>query len=546
MSETIRIAALSSLEKIFPTDDVQNKIFISFSMLRNERFHFQIAVLAKQGDMLRFSIDSALSKYCSVSYIQMIPAGTNAPKKSDDYFIAKDKAEYPELLVPVNDGKITAAYDGLNTFWIELFSANGLPAGNHEITCSVEINGTKEKNTVQCTVIDAFLPKQKMIYTNWFHTDCLMQYYGFEAFSDEYWRVTENFLRRAAEYGMNCVLTPLFTLPLDTKIGGERPTTQLVDVTVIGKNQYTFGFSRLDRWIKMCDSCGIEYYEMCHLFTQWGAKHAPKIMAEKDGKTIQIFGWKTRASGKAYKQFLEQFARAILNYIDKKGIRKKCLFHISDEPAGAMIRTYKKASKIVHRYFTDVKIIDALSDFKIYKKGLIETPIPANDHIEPFIGEVPELWTYYCCVQADKNVSNRFFSMPSLRNRILGTQLYKYNVKGFLHWGYNFWFLQYSKGLIDPYKVTDAGGSFSSGDSFVVYPGENGMPLDSLRLHVFYDALQDMSALELLESKVGREKALQILENNLQIPITFSDYPHDEIWLLETRERINQAIQNTL
>lgn len=545
MSDKICIAAVSSLEKIFPNDNLAGKNFTHFSMLRNERFHFQIAVSAQKGDTIQFSIESPLSKYCRINYVKMIPAGTNAPKKSDDYFIAKDKTEYPELLEPIEENKIIAAYNGYNSFWIELYSPNNLPAGKYSVNCQVEINGIISETAVYCTVINDCLPKQDLIYTNWFHTDCLMQYYGFEVFSDEYWRVTENFLRRAAEYGMNCVLTPLFTPPLDTKVGGERPTVQLVDVTVTGKDSYLFHFDRLDRWIEMCDRCGIEYYEMSHLFTQWGAKHAPKIIAQKNGKSEQIFGWKTRAAGKSYKRFLKQFADAVLKYIDKKGIREKCLFHISDEPGGALIRTYKKASKIVHEYFRDVKVIDALSDFKIYKKGLIETPIPANDHIEPFIGKVPELWTYYCCVQADKNVSNRFFAMPSLRNRILGAQLYKYNVKGFLHWGYNFYFLQYSKGLIDPYKLTDAGGEFSSGDSFVVYPKKDGTPLDSLRLHVFYDALQDMMALKLLGSKIGKEKTLQILEEKCSEPITFSEYPHDEHWLLETREKINLLIQDT-
>ena len=132
--------------------------------------------------------------------------------------------------------------------------------------------------------------------------------------------------------------------------------------------------------------------------------------------------------------------------------------------------------------------------------------------------------------------------MPSARNRILGVQLYKFQVKGFLHWGYNFYFLQYSKGLIDPYKVTDAGGAFYSGDSFVVYPAKDGTPYNSLRLNVFYDAFQDMLALKLLESKIGREKTLAVLEDGLDKPITFSEYPRGDKWILEMRERINKKI----
>lgn len=536
----------SSLEKIFPNEPLPDSPLPALLVLKNEKADFQIAFSVQKGDTVSFSAGGELSAYLRFFTVRLIPAGLNAPKKSDDYFISKNKAEYPELLWPIAN-EFTAEYDGVNTVWCEIVPSPLLPAGEHTIDFQIQVSENAPMHcSIDITVIDAELPKQELIYTNWFHSDCLMEYYKIPVFSEKYWRVTESFLKRANEYGMNCVLTPLFTPPLDTQVGKERPTVQLVDVKATGKNQYTFGFEKLDRWLSMCDRCGIEYYEMSHLFTQWGAKHAPKIIADVNGETKQIFGWKTRAAGKEYSAFLHQFSAALIEYIDRKGIREKCLFHVSDEPSGLMIFSYKKASRIVHECFKGFKIIDALSDYRVFKMGLIELPVPANDHIKPFIGKVKELWTYYCCVQADHYVSNRFFSMPSARTRVLGLQLYKFDVRGFLHWGYNFYFSQYSKGLIDPYKVTDAGGSFSSGDSFVVYPGENGEPLDSLRLHVFYNGLEDMLALKLLESKIGKEKALAVLEEGLESPLTFRDYPHSAEWLLKTRERINRAIAENL
>lgn len=536
----------SSLEKIFPNEPLPENTLPALSVLKNEKADFQIAFSVQKGDTVSFSAGGELSAYLRFFTVRLIPAGLNAPKKSDDYFISKNKAEYPELLWPIAN-EFTAEYDGVNTVWCEIVPSPLLPAGEHTIDFQIQVSENAPMHcSIDITVIDAELPKQELIYTNWFHSDCLMEYYKIPVFSEKYWRVTESFLKRANEYGMNCVLTPLFTPPLDTQVGKERPTVQLVDVKATGKDQYAFGFEKLDRWLSMCDRCGIEYYEMSHLFTQWGAKHAPKIIADVNGETKQIFGWKTRAAGKEYSAFLHQFSAALIEYIDRKGIREKCLFHVSDEPSGLMIFSYKKASRIVHECFKGFKIIDALSDYRVFKMGLIELPVPANDHIKPFIGKVKELWTYYCCVQADHYVSNRFFSMPSARTRVLGLQLYKFDVRGFLHWGYNFYFSQYSKGLIDPYKVTDAGGSFSSGDSFVVYPGENGEPLDSLRLHVFYNGLEDMLALKLLESKIGKEKALAVLEEGLESPLTFRDYPHSAEWLLKTRERINRAIAENL
>ena len=88
-----------------------------------------------------------------------------------------------------------------------------------------------------------------------------MSYYKFDAFSDEYWRVTENYLKTAREYGMNCVLTPIFTPPLDTQKGKERPTVQLIDITV-KDGTYFFNFDKLTQWIEMANRCGIEYFEL--------------------------------------------------------------------------------------------------------------------------------------------------------------------------------------------------------------------------------------------------------------------------------------------
>lgn len=534
-----KLIIASSLDKIFPdnTDIYELK---SLSMLKNEKKAFQIVFSAKKNETVSIDIASELSVSLNFSKVKMINGGFDRAKNADDYYLKK-REYYPDLLEPTNIADFTADYDGLNAVWVQI-SGCCLPVGNHNIFVKLG----DEECSISINIIDAELPEQELIYTNWFHTDCLMSIYGFEVFSDEYWKVTENFLNRAVEYGMNCVLTPLFTPPLDTKVGGERPTVQLVDVKVEGLNKYSFSFDKLDKWLEMCDRCNIKYYEMSHLFTQWGARNAPKIIAEKNGKQKHIFGWKTIASGTRYKLFIKQFAAALTEYIDKKGIRSKCLLHISDEPAGTMKITYGKAAKIINKYFSDFKIIDALSSYNLYKSGLIKMPIPATDHIEPFIGNVPELWTYYCSAQGSKYVSNRFFAMPSERNRILGLQLYKYNVKGFLHWGYNFYYSQYSKSVIDPFVTADAGGKFPSGDSYVVYPGKDGTPLDSLRLHVFYDAIQDMLALKLLESKIGYDKTLEIIEKGIDKPITFTEYPHDARWLENVREQINTAIAENL
>src|SRR5699024_147979 len=297
------------------------------------------------------------------------------------------------------------------------------------------------------------------------------------------------------------------------------------------------------RWVEMCHQNGVKYFEFSHLFTQWGDRHAPKVIAKENGEVKQIFGWETDASGEAYTNFLKQLFPELINFIKQNKLDNRVYFHVSDEPHADHLESYGKANDLIREYLSECPIIDALSDIEFYKEGIVKRPIPATNHIEPFLeAEVPNLWTYYCVSQY-KDVSNRFFAFPSARNRILGMQLYKFDIAGFLHWGYNFWYSQFSlKQDLNPFQVTDADQGFPAGDAFVVYPGEEG-PIISLRLEVFHEAFQDLRALKLLESYIGKEEVLSLLEEGLDQPITFKEYPHDEEWLLEKRREINEKIK---
>ena len=155
-------------------------------------------------------------------------------------------------------------------------------------------------------IINAELPAQSLVFTQWFHCDCIASYFNVPMFSEEHWGYIERFVKCAAKNGINMILTPVFTPPLDTAIGAERPTAQLVAVRKTGES-YSFDFSALNRWVDMCRKNGIEYFEISHLFTQWGAKCTPKIMAEVDGEEKRIFGWDVSSTSEEYKAFLQAF-----------------------------------------------------------------------------------------------------------------------------------------------------------------------------------------------------------------------------------------------
>ena len=533
---------LSSLEKVFSDEKPAAPALSGFSMLKNESSSFQAALYSDKDTTVNFEIGGDLAKCASAYLVKDVSVGSACLEDADDFYLRKTSGDYPDYLVPVS-GEMKIDGGKWYSIWIEI-KPEGDCIGKNTVTVKLNEKGEcAGSGEVEVEVIDAVLPKQELIYTNWFHSDCLCNYYNVEPFSEEFWRICRNYVKTAVEHGMNCILTPVFTPPLDTRVGGERRTVQLVKVRCSG-GKYFFDFSNFKKWVALCKECGIEYFEISHFFTQWGAKHAPKIVAlDRKGREKKIFGWFTRTSSKAYDDFLTQFAAAFIKVVENEGIKDKCMLHVSDEPNEKQLKTYMKRSQFIAKIFPGFKVIDALSDFEFYEKGAVKNPVPCEDNINDFVGKVPELWAYYCCGQGNSYLPNRFIAMPSLRNRVLGMLLYKYDVKGFLQWGYNFYNNQYSIKAIDPYKVTDAGGSFPSGDSFMVYPAPNGETYASLRLKVFYDGFEDMLALKLLESKIGRDKVLELIDKDLFKPLTFMEYPHENDWLLEFREKINQMIK---
>jgi len=541
-SSDFEIRALSSLSKVFADVELKDAPCHRASCLLGEVFSFQVAyrsVSLIKG--IEVEVESELKRYIEVRSVGLTPAELVGVAFDDDV-LRTTPGLYPDPLYPIEEGVI--AFPGQwRAVWVTVRLPRRGLSGRYRIGLQLKKDrAVLGKVAFTLEVIPVALPPQKLIHTSWFHTDCIATRYGVEVWSRAHWDLLEKYVRRAVAHGVNMLLTPIFTPPLDTQVGGERPTVQLVDVEK-ERDGYRFGFSRLKKWVEMVDGCGVKYFEISHLFTQWGAAHCPKIVARKGGKIRKIFGWKDKASGSKYRDFLDQFLPALVAFIDRQGLRKRCYFHVSDEPHKEHLEQFTRASAMVRRHLEGFPIIDALSSVEFYDQGLVRRPIPAIDHIEPFLErDIKDLWTYYCCSQWNQ-VSNRFFHMPSARNRILGTQLFKYGLTGFLQWGFNFWYSQYSIREIDPFRVTDAGHAFPAGDAFLVYPGEEA-PLDSIRAEVFHEGLQDQRALQLLEKLQGREKTVVLLEKGLKQEITMKTYPRDAAWLLQMRDRVNRKVRS--
>lgn len=554
----ITVKQISSLNKILPSRPINCTEFKQKTAMKGEIFSYQISLATTETLEFDVSVNSDINDGIMLYSVKNSPVDFPTYTFADDEYITKEPCLIPDMLMPLSleNNRLKVANESCS-LWIYVTIPEDIEAGEHYIDVSLKLTETFEKKRGEkfevikkllLDITDKTVEKHKIMFSQWFHVDCIADIHNVEIYSEEHWSLIDKYMSLASKLGMNMILTPVITPPLDTEVGGTRPCTQLVKIER-NDSGYSFDFTLLERWILLAQKNGFEYFEISHLFSQWGLIYTPNIMVRENrkdyymyGQEYYMFGWKVDARSPEYKEFLEQFLPSLISFFKEKGIKDNCWFHISDEPHLEHLDAYKYAHDLVKPLIDGCVTFDALSNYAFYEKGLVDRPVTATNYLKPFIeNNVKNQWVYYCCGQYS-GVGNRFLAQESFKNRILGLQIYKYNIQGFLQWGYNFYYNQQSRQLINPYVTTSADKAFPSGDPFSVYPIKNGVT-PSLRALVFREALNDIQVCQTLEALIGRDKVVELIDNTAGMNLTFTDYPKNNYFITSLMELMEKKIK---
>ena len=545
----IKAKIISALEKVLPDVEPTEEEF-SGIMLQNERHHFQLAFFWDEPwRMFKTTIEvgGPLAEYVTVRSVENVPA-TYTPYQTDDFYISTKSGVYPDVLKPIGKLGCVLPMGKWKAFWVSVYAPNGLPQGVSDLTFSLYTDPAlyqkpREKLaelTYRLEVVGKNAVQNELRLTNWMHYDCICAKHNVKPFGEKFYKIFSEYLKAYTEIGLNMLFTPLFTPPLDTEMGGERRTAQLVEVK-IENGAYRFDFSKLDKFIRFARAHGIRYFEFSHLFTQHGGRFCPKIVAKTAEKEEKIFAWETRSDDPRYTSFLEELLPQLCAFIEKRRLTDCVYFHLTDEPeVKEAFESYAAASRLVKKYVGKIPVMDAMGETEFYEKGLVDVPVAVTSSYTRF-ENIPreKLFVYYALNPTAEYYSNRFITMPSLRMRILGVQLYETGVGGFLHWGFNFYNSARSIEEIDPYGETDAGGLLPAGDGFIVYPAGDKV-YKSIRAELTGEAIRDYNELKTLETLTDKTFVAEILR---EFGIRgYTEYPRDVKTFQRFRRRIVEEI----
>lgn len=533
-----QIKIVSSLDKVRLGDDVTDLGVTKLTALKGESLNFQVYIKIDLRMTLPVKVESELSDFATL--YQVKDTIIDFIWFNDDDVITDIPGIMPDILIPLKDqnGFYSASKYG-SCMWVNVKVPEDFGAGEYDFT----VYFGEESASVKIEIVDEVIEENTLKYTQWFHPDCIASCHNVPMYSEEHWKLIENYMLLAKETGINMVLTPVLPLNLDTDpaFKVKRPNCSLTDIKVTD-GVYSFDFARLTRYMNLAVKCGMEYFEISHLYHAGGAERCINVEAEVDGEMKYIFDSSMRADTEEYVSFLKVFVPALTCHLKEIGMFDKCYFHISDEPNKNNIDIYEFANKQIKPLFEGRPLMDALSEVDFAERGLMDVAVAEIAHIEDFIDkEFAEKWCYYCCGDWDK-VSNRLLFMPSYRNRIIGLQMYKYGFDGFLHWGYNFTYVSGSMFDINPYVSQSSSYMFPSGDAASVYPSKDGA-YPSIRALVFKEAIEDIQVCRTLEKYIGKEAVVKLIDDEAEMDINFKEYPRNPHYIPNLMDKMRDMIK---
>jgi hypothetical protein len=524
----------TSLHRVFPTSPSGNRSRLELLAARNQTVSFQACLRNLTSKKLHVECSTAGAPELAVTIRRVgyvpVPHRTTDVDDAEEDGVGRIPGLVPDPLFPDHEADLGPGEN--QPFWISVHVPKGVQPGGRDLKVILTSKDAKTNERLVLGDLTAHLdvsaftikPRHDFPVTHWWQPDAIYDYYKTEPFSEKWWQMAELYLRDMTAHGSNMIMVPVFHTRREVVA---RPP-QLLKVSEASPGKYSFDFSDVHRFIQMGKRAGMEYFEFPHLWLYWGVRNPIHVYQLKDGTWSLLWPTDSDATTGVFRGFLEQYLPALRKFLDEEGLPPDhCFFHVSDEPgSGEQFENYKKARLLLKQLAPWMRVMDALSDVEYGKQGVTDFPVPILSGAQKYIdGGIPH-WVYFCTGPRG-NYLNRFFDTPLPKIRMSGFLFYRLGAKGFLHWGYNYWYKMDTQELENTFEE-GAGGAWPGiayGDPFEVYPGENG-PIDSIRWEVFAESLQDYAILQ--TAGISPDSVM------LRPIKTYQEFPRTEEWIDQT------------
>ena len=539
LERVLQVSTVDPMDKIFRETGEFLEAGAVAEVARGEHASFQVAlrgaghIVDLKATIRSFSSGSAEIGDVRTAYVGYVRVSRSTPNPSRDRLLPISGL-YPDPLLEVPSVDIRAHQT--QPVWITVPVPAETAPGRYrgELVLSGIIDGRKFEvaKELWIQVYDVAVGRTKLWVTNWYNASPNTFAYmnggqPVETLSETWWRHLEIMARKMAEYRQNvAIISPL----------------SLATYTLKDDGSYGIDFSNFDRSVEIFRDAGVlGRIEGGHIGGRegnWISNFVVSVPVVTDGNTVFR---NYPISHDSASTFYRQFFPALHTHLVEKGWWDIYSQHLADEPITENWRSYVEIAQFVKSLVPDILIVEACHTRNL--NNVVDIWVPQLNFLHTdyafYVERMAagdEVW-HYTCLAPQGEYANRFIELPLIKTRILHWINYRYDVPGYLHWGFNFW-----RG--DPFTEstdiqTESGNVLPGGDCWIVYPARDAL-WSSIRLEAMRDGIVDHTLLDMLEERYpeeARELARQVVYQFDRYDMSVPDFRDKRRKILELLSR---------
>jgi Glycoside hydrolase 123, catalytic domain len=420
------------------------------------------------------------------------------------------------------------------------------PAGVYRGTLTAESNGRTATLPVTLEVFDFALPKTTYLQSSfWVFRHPVRNFYGLQTVPFDVYR----------EYLDRCLEARLS--PVDAAEFHDQPFVQIVRDD---KGELQVDWSEWDRYLEYALDRGMSAFNVGSL--HWFGTFF-RSFPVRDAKTGNTETVKLDPDSREYGDTVVRFFRLAREHFTKRGWAARAYLQGYDEPAldPKLLAEIKRFYDLARQGWPGLRtLITAApqSHVALHKTVGIWCPL-TPDYVDAEVDKrrklSEEVWWYVCNGPATP-WANFWLDQPGPTHRVLFWQTFGRRADGLLYWGVNHWPGFEVRTMKTPpadkkWPKVPWDDATRNGDGYLLYPGPRG-PLNSVRLEIIRDGVEDYDALRMLQDLVERkgtaagadlrDRARQALAVSPDVYASMTKYPADAGAMVNRRRIVNELI----
>lgn len=504
----------------------------------------------------------------TLSLLGDIPDGETV--KADSILADQSRTYEAGMVSFYVEGKIPAAYAGrtesgegaavYEVVTIDVYAAQGYSAERFLGRQQVELAVTPSP----------LRPEPAFFLDLWQHPCSWARVYDVPYFSDDHFRIIENYLRELAALGQKVTDLVVSDFPWAgqacfqvTKNPARLYEYNIVKVMRDTKGRLQLDFTALDRYVALGEALGMaEEIDVFGLIGLWhGRDFGSPLTDYRDPIRVLVYDLQERDGdrpGRTYdflrtKAELREYIGQLFAHFAAKGWLDRIRV-IGDEPGN--MENFREFSSFLQSctpqrltYKYAIHNQEFLEDYPGSLENFSISTLLAASYCRDgqWTGRLRDAvrgLTWYPCWFPKK--LNTFLTSPFVESRLIGVYTYLFRMKGMLRWAYGLY-------VDDVWRHPEYKSErWPTGDMFLVYPGKNGRPLHSLRERNLFYGLQDFNRFTAMEKTdttlwyrlrydLQISKVLALRDGDIEIdPIAIGTYYDVRQKLIEEYEAANR------